>query len=138
MMTKKIELNCEEISDIEDLKYLIEEIIINFKDKNEEDIKKMINDSKIYSFNVYLLFSRIFELLPLINNILNKYYENDEINIKLKSQRKMCDEHNIPHFAPDNGFCFNCNKQIYKQISLRKASEEHITHCPYCSRAYND
>lgn len=62
----------------------------------------------------------------------------EEINEKIKAQEKYSEENNLPLFAPDDGLCFNCSKQIYNKISLEEASNELITHCPYCGRAYND
>jgi len=44
----------------------------------------------------------------------------------------------VPHFAPKSGVCFCCSKQIYKRISVEKASTELITGCPWCSRSYCD
>lgn len=62
----------------------------------------------------------------------------EEIQSKIKAQEKMCEKEKIHLFAPEDGLCFNCNKQIYNRISMEKAANELITHCPYCSRAYND
>lgn len=61
----------------------------------------------------------------------------DEIDSKVKAQAKYCEENNIPLFAYEDGVCI-CGKQIYTKISMEEASNELITHCPYCSYAYND
>lgn len=57
------------------------------------------------------------------------------------AQRKYCEDHNYPHFAPTSR-CFRCNKIIYKQyenqngiktgISVERAGSELITGCPHC------
>ena len=67
---------------------------------------------------------------------LTEYIE--EIISKINAQEEMCKEKNLPLFAPKDGLCHNCGKQIYNRISMNEAENEHITHCPYCSKAYND
>ena len=62
----------------------------------------------------------------------------EDIDRKMNAQKKMCEKDNAPLFAPEDGLCFNCGKQIYNRISMEEAENELITHCPYCSRAYND
>jgi hypothetical protein len=43
-------------------------------------------------------------------------------------------------FAPSNGVCYHCNKQIYSQggISVERASTELTTGCPFCHTSYVD
>ena len=76
-------------------------------------------------------------------------------NESIKAQRKLCIEKEYPHFAPNNGRCWSCNRQIYEEIkhdriiggvekpymtgiSVEKASSELITGCPHCNRSYCD
>ena len=81
-----------------------------------------------------------------------------EFNVdKSKSaQEKYCKENGLPHFAPANGRCYRCNKQIYEQmehkrknyftgevigtyttgISVEQASTELVTGCPHCNWSY--
>ena len=61
----------------------------------------------------------------------------DEIDSKVKAQKKHAKENNLPLFAYKDGVCI-CGKQIYTKISMEKASNELITYCPYCGYAYDD
>ena len=73
----------------------------------------------------------------------------------IKAQGEYCEINNLPHFAPDSGRCWSCNKQIYEEIkhdriisgvekpystgiSVEKASSKLITWCPHCNRSYCD
>ena len=65
----------------------------------------------------------------------------------VEAQREFCKEKGYPHFAPSNGICYNCRKDIYTQIdhgtfksglSYERASSELITGCPHCHRSYCD
>jgi len=87
-----------------------------------------------------------------------KLKTTDEINECIEAQRKF-----EPHFAPSDGVCFRCHKNIYQNfgwkdegysrklagldgeevdritgISLEKASSQLITGCPHCNRSYCD
>lgn len=61
----------------------------------------------------------------------------DEIDSKVKAQKKYAKDNNLPLFAYEDGVCI-CGKQIYTKISMEKASNELITYCPYCSLAFDD
>ena len=63
------------------------------------------------------------------------------------AQDKECDREGYPHFAPRDGKCWNCNKDIYTEqdhggyktgISVEKAGSTLITGCPHCNRTYCD
>lgn len=106
---------------------ILERTILNgnlFKSGNDEigvvgnKIKKGVMD----------FFMRELDLMGDIKKIMGK----------IEAQKKMCKEEKVPLFAPPDGLCFNCGKQIYNLISMEEASSELITHCPYCGRAYND
>jgi hypothetical protein len=76
----------------------------------------------------------------------------------IEGQRKLCNEKGYPHFAPKNGICFDCKKQIYQEqkkvfrnletnevvreyttgITVEKASTSLVTGCPHCNRSYCD
>lgn len=137
---KQISLDCEDISSLEDLVYFLEHYTdLLFKD--EKELKEIYtgeyNDKDIFS--TYLIFKEIRMLLPLIHKLIfDDYYNGEEVKIKIKAQEELCDDWNVPYFAPDDGWCVNCNKQIYRGLTLKECREEHITHCPYCSYAYND
>lgn len=61
-----------------------------------------------------------------------------EIKEKIEAQKKYCIEKKLPHFAPSDGRCWRCNRQIYERISLKEASTDLITGCPWCNRSYCD
>lgn len=70
----------------------------------------------------------------------------------IKAQERFCEENNVPRFAPYDGFCNTCGRDIYETrneyafngekiewgISVEKASTELITGCPYCKRSFCD
>lgn len=60
------------------------------------------------------------------------------IDKSIEGQRKYCKENNYPHFAPADGICWKCNRNIYEPpyITVEKASNELITSCPYCNISY--
>ncbi|MBQ8393813.1 MAG: hypothetical protein IJX51_08645 [Clostridia bacterium] len=68
------------------------------------------------------------------------------------AQKKYCDNHGFPHFAPQDGCCRNCGKNIYVQheksygkdvtittgISVEEAGKSLVTGCPHCNISYCD
>ena len=59
----------------------------------------------------------------------------------IAAQMIFCNKHNLPMFAPSNGICWRCRKNIYEGeygISVEKAGSMLITGCPYCHRTYVD
>lgn len=60
-----------------------------------------------------------------------------EITARRKAQIKYCTEHSIL-FAPSDGICWNCGKQIYDAITLEYASTQLVTGCPHCHRSFVD
>lgn len=67
-----------------------------------------------------------------------------------KAQVEYCKETGAPHFAPRNGVCWNCNKNIYQElphkhhttimcgITVEQAKNQLVTGCPHCNRSYCD
>ena len=57
-----------------------------------------------------------------------------------KAQREYCEKHNLPHFAPADGFCWSCGHYIYGEqgYSLEYASSRLVTGCPICRASYCD
>lgn len=57
-----------------------------------------------------------------------------------KAQRKYCDENDFPYFAPHDGYCYRCHKNIYAEggFSVEAASNKLITVCPFCRASYCD
>lgn len=63
-----------------------------------------------------------------------------------QAQEEYCEEHGVPHFAPYNGICHMCYKNIYqthskKDKSVRgytatEARRIHITSCPHCNASF--
>jgi hypothetical protein len=77
-----------------------------------------------------------------------------DVQASIEAQKAYCDENKLPHFAPNDGRCWNCNQNIYSSgkrfwlgkfedkitdgISKERASKELITGCPHCFRSYCD
>ncbi|HEC1651073.1 TPA: hypothetical protein R1156_003018 [Yersinia enterocolitica] len=68
-------------------------------------------------------------------------------NAAQKAQAEYCQNKGVPHFAPLNGICFRCKKDIYQQhslnghstgITVERAGSELVTYCPHCNRSYDD
>lgn len=74
---------------------------------------------------------------------MEKFNSNEAI----KAQRKLQKEKNYPDFAPSNGICWRCRKNIYSEldhgsyktgITVEQAATSLITGCPHCNRSYCD
>lgn len=81
---------------------------------------------------------------------------NYNVSASIHAQAKLCEEKDYPHFAPKNGRCWNCGKNIYEPqkiiraqvterereyiygVTVEKAGSELITGCPHCNRSYCD
>jgi len=63
-----------------------------------------------------------------------------EINECIENQVKACKENGFPHFAPSNGRCWKCNKNIYQNYGRKQGATglTPITGCPHCNRSYCD
>lgn len=73
-----------------------------------------------------------------------------DVQASIKAQEKYCKENGLPHFAPHNGRCWSCGKNIYKEypnsynpeitdgIDVERAATELVTGCPHCNRSYCD
>lgn len=71
-------------------------------------------------------------------------------------QKQYCENTGAPHFAPNSGVCWKCNKNIYEElpkvyhnldgstktimcgISTEEAENQLVTGCPHCNRSYCD
>ncbi|HBB9121083.1 hypothetical protein HW877_09400 [Serratia marcescens] len=80
------------------------------------------------------------------NDYLDEVNKFDSMQAR-SAQDKYCKENNAPHFAPNNGICFRCKRDIYLKIdngifitgiSVRRAGSELVTGCPHCNRSYCD
>ena len=54
---------------------------------------------------------------------------------KVKAQLEHCKENGYPHFAPYDGICYKCGRDIYKNKTLEQC-ESLITGCPHCHWSY--
>ncbi len=68
-----------------------------------------------------------------------------------EAQAKLCKEKAFPHFAPTNGVCWGCGRNIYEPqtvthgersysvgSTVESAAKSLITGCPHCHRSYCD
>lgn len=67
-----------------------------------------------------------------------------------KAQEDYCNENEVPRFAPGNGWCSSCGRNIYEPytyrrepiattgISVEEAGRKLITSCPHCNRTFCD
>lgn len=77
-----------------------------------------------------------------IAQVIIKSFENELWNKNIRSaiaaQKQYCRDNKAPHFAPEDGFCWSCGKQIYTRIDEKQAGKDLITGCPHCNRSYCD
>ena len=79
-----------------------------------------------------------------IGQIIAKSFDNElwneEVRQAIAAQKQYCKDNKAPHFAPEDGFCYSCGKQIYDKNgrSIEFAATELITGCPHCHRSYCD
>ncbi len=66
----------------------------------------------------------------------SRRHHDPEVRKKADAQSEYCKKHDLPHFAPRNGHCFLCKKQIYDRIRYETAANELITGCPWCHYSY--
>jgi hypothetical protein len=61
----------------------------------------------------------------------------EEILTAIKEQATLCKEKGYPDFAPSNGICFRCQKNIYQDYERAgKTGLTHVTGCPHCNYSY--
>lgn len=58
----------------------------------------------------------------------------NEISESIKAQWQLCATSGLPHFAPTDGVCWSCFRQIYEELD----GESFVTGCPFCHRSYCD
>lgn len=139
----KFFFNVHEISEIEKMIISLTDYIEPFKELESDDFKGVICkveemlSSEREQFELYSLILNTLIVFEELKRIKNKYYADEEIEVKINAQKKYCGE-NTPLFAPEDGICGFCFKQIYTDIPLERASEELITNCPHCSHTFCD
>jgi hypothetical protein len=73
--------------------------------------------------------------------------EHYNISEAIEAQERYCKKNGLPYFAPGNGICYRCNKNIYKKIkrdetsiergiSVEAAGTKLITGCPHCNWSF--
>lgn len=60
------------------------------------------------------------------------------IQKRIQAQRGYCQTNRLPYFAPVDGVCWVCGKQIYEVIPLGQAQNDLIISCPYCHYSFCD
>jgi hypothetical protein len=63
-----------------------------------------------------------------------------EIEKAIITQKKLCDKLGLPHFAPPNGICSECKRQIYQNYNDSSGvnGSSLVTGCPHCLKSYCD
>jgi hypothetical protein len=62
----------------------------------------------------------------------------NKITQKIQAQDRYCKKEKLPHFAPYDGLCYACKRQIYDRYTLDYCKNALITGCPYCQWSYCD
>jgi hypothetical protein len=57
-----------------------------------------------------------------------------EIEEACAAQAQLCSTKGLPHFAPYDGVCWSCRRQIYEELD----GKSFVTGCPFCHRSYCD
>ncbi len=61
-----------------------------------------------------------------------------------EAQKKNCAKNGRPYFAPEDGICYRCGRNIYEKsatgsgISVEEAGSRYITGCPHCRTTFCD
>ena len=77
-----------------------------------------------------------------MNKLIKK--TSAEVEACIQKQKDVCSEKHYPLFAPSDGVCFKCGKNIYQnyesdnKVSDGETGEKFITGCPHCNRSYCD
>ena len=59
----------------------------------------------------------------------------------IAAQEEYCKTHQRPMFAPMDGMCYHCCRDIYAYpygITIQSAGSRLITGCPYCNATFVD
>lgn len=103
----------------------------------KKSIKYSINDDEP-KFAFYDSFEAKLIMRAMLKSFDNEFW-NKDIRACIEAQKQYCRDNKAPHFAPEDGFCYSCGKQIYANgRNIEYASNELITGCPHCHRSYCD
>lgn len=74
-----------------------------------------------------------------IDKLIKK--SSEQIDECIKNQDIIVKEKGYPYFAPGDGTCYRCNRNIYQNYMIEgKVSKGHgnefVTGCPHCHRSY--
>lgn len=58
----------------------------------------------------------------------------EQVAERVEAQRELCARSRLPHFAPWDGICWSCRRQIYEIEDGRSF----VTGCPHCNKSYCD
>ena len=74
-----------------------------------------------------------------------------DVKKSCEAQREYCRKNDKPHFAPYDGVCWKCRKNIYEPqkqkygnreyttgITTEQAGSSLVTGCPHCNRSFDD
>ncbi len=64
-----------------------------------------------------------------------------DIDKAKEEQFSLCEKAQLPQFAPANGVCYTCHRNIYSSpcgYSVEEAATKYITRCPCCSGSFVD
>lgn len=51
-----------------------------------------------------------------------------------QAHARLCEERRLPQFAPSNGVCWSCRRQIFEVLD----GHSYVTGCPFCHRSFCD
>jgi hypothetical protein len=95
-----------------------------------------------YAFDGEELFE---DAIKPIQESFNQQKEDKKYDVdkSINNQQSFCIAQGIPNFAPIDGNCYSCKRNIYllqvnRGISTIKAASEHITGCPHCFKTFLD
>lgn len=112
--------------------------------------KKAIKYQKDHGEDEFVFYdnSDFYHIACVIAKSFDSEIWNENIRRAIAAQKEYCKDNKAPHFAPEDGFCWSCGKQIYADypsvygtdwgISTEDASAELVTGCPHCHRSYCD
>lgn len=119
--------------------YLVRGEEIKVTGIGKKSIKYSSDKSEEDKFAFYDSFEGKLITQELIKSFDNEFW-NEEVRDCISAQERYTKQNHDPRFAPEDGFCWSCGKQIYggRGYDLHRASNELITGCPHCHRSYLD
>lgn len=102
--------------------------------------KKAIKYQKNHGEDEFVFYdsSDFYHIACIIAKSFDNEIWNQNVREAINAQEQYCKDNQVPHCAPEDGFCWSCGKQIYVNGYENRASNELITGCPHCHRSYCD